>query len=75
LALAPLLLDMNLPASLGARLAAQGIQAAHCRERGLARATDEEIVAHARSRAEIVVTNDVDFGRILRWKERRHPAS
>ena len=59
------LVDMNLPASLATALKEAGHPAAHVRERGLAAASDEEIVAHARARSETIVTNDLDFSRIL----------
>lgn len=59
------LVDMNLPASLARALTQAGFPAAHVRERGLGAASDETIVDHARDRAEVIITNDLDFGRIL----------
>ncbi|MCC6900688.1 MAG: DUF5615 family PIN-like protein [Polyangiaceae bacterium] len=56
---------MNLPASLARALTEAGFPAAHVRERGLGAESDEAIVDHARERAEVIVTNDLDFGRIL----------
>lgn len=48
------LIDMNLPASLARALTGAP------RSGG-----DESIVDHARARAEVIITNDLDFGRIL----------
>ena len=59
------LVDMNLPASLARAPTDAGFRAAHVRERGLGSADDEAIVEHARARFETIVTNYLDFGRIL----------
>ena len=60
-----LLVDMNLPPSLANALSAAGYSAVHVRNCGLAAASDEAIVAYARAQSRIVVTNDLDFSRIL----------
>jgi predicted nuclease of predicted toxin-antitoxin system len=60
-----LLLDANLPPSLVARLAENGIRATHIGARNLGQASDEFLVEHARERGEILVTHDLDFSRIL----------
>jgi predicted nuclease of predicted toxin-antitoxin system len=60
-----LLLDANLPPSLATRLSDLGHQADHARERGLGAAPDEAILAHARTRDEVIVTHDLDFGALL----------
>ena len=59
------LIDMNLPASLARALTAAGLPSTHVRERGLGAESDETVVDRARERAEVIITNDLDFGRIL----------
>jgi predicted nuclease of predicted toxin-antitoxin system len=56
---------MNVPASLTGALASRGHVAAHARQLRLSRASDEEIVELARERGETIITNDLDFARIL----------
>lgn len=63
--MAALLIDMNLPPSVAAALRTAGVKATHARDLGLGTASDETIVEHARARGETIVTNDLDFGRIL----------
>ena len=65
---------MNLPPSLAARLTALGHPTTHVGDRGLARALDEEIVEHARARGEVIVTNDLDYGRILAFSGASGPS-
>lgn len=60
-----LLLDANLPSSLAGRLGRLGISAVHVHVRGLSTAADETIIEHARERAEVLTTHDLDFSRIL----------
>lgn len=60
-----LLLDMNLPPSLCGALETSGYPAVHVRDLGLQAATDEALVEIARQRGEAIVTNDLDFTRIL----------
>jgi len=60
-----LLLDMNLPPSLRGTLEKFGYAAAHVRELGLQAAADEALVVIARQRGDVIVTNDLDFTRIL----------
>jgi predicted nuclease of predicted toxin-antitoxin system len=60
-----LLLDMNLPPSLCGALKESGYPAIHVRDLGWQAATDEALVLIARQRGEVIVTNDLDFTRIL----------
>lgn len=60
-----LLLDMNLPPSLRGALEKSGYATAHVRDLGLHAASDEALVVLARQRGEVIVTNDLDFTRIL----------
>jgi len=60
-----LLLDANLPPSIVATLTTVGIVAVHLNELGLADASDERIVECARKTGAVIVTHDLDFGRLL----------
>lgn len=59
------LVDMNVPASLCATLEGMGHSATHARSVGLTTATDDAIVEFAREHYDVIVTNDLDFTRIL----------
>ena len=69
-----LLLDVNLPPSLVDHLRRRGISADHAHDRTLGRASDEQIVEHARQRGDVVVTHDLDFSRILAESGSRTPS-
>lgn len=56
---------MNLPPSLRGALETAGYPAVHVSDLGLQAATDEALVEIARRRGEVIVTNDLDFTRIL----------
>jgi predicted nuclease of predicted toxin-antitoxin system len=60
-----LLLDQGLPRSTVPRLQAAGHEAWHVGDLGMARATDAEILAHARTAGAVVVTLDADFHSLL----------
>ena len=59
------LLNMNVPRGLGTRLTAQGHECRHVGDMGMARASDVAIVQEARRNREVIVTHDLDYGRIL----------
>ena len=60
-----LLLDQGLPRSAVAFLSASGCDAEHVADIGLARASDAEIIEHARATGRVIVTLDADFHRLL----------
>ena len=60
-----LLLNMNVPPQLGAKLAAAGHDCRHAGSIGLARAEDPAIVKAARNAGEVIVTHDLDYGHLL----------
>jgi predicted nuclease of predicted toxin-antitoxin system len=60
-----LLLDQGLPRSTVFHLNKEKIDAVHVSEKGLAAATDTEILQHAREKGRIVVTLDADFHALL----------
>lgn len=59
------LVDMNLPPALARELNARGHDAIHLRDEGLNQLRDEEVFRKAASERRVVVTFDLDFGRIM----------
>lgn len=59
------LIDMPVSPELVKLLVTRGQDAVHAQEIGLAEAEDVEIVARARQESRIIVTADLDFGRLL----------
>ena len=68
------LLDMNLPRQLGKLLREQGHDCRHAADHGLVTAEDHEIVELARSTGEVILTHDLDFGRILSFSGKAAPS-
>lgn len=60
-----LLLDMGLAQSTGQFLRSRGHDVVHLREQRLERLPDEQIVEKAQAEERIIVTHDLDFGRIV----------
>jgi predicted nuclease of predicted toxin-antitoxin system len=60
-----LLLDQGLPRSTVHHLDAAGVESAHVAEKGLATASDANIIDFARQGGWIVVTLDADFHALL----------
>jgi len=59
------LLDMGIAHSTGQLLRSQGHDVVHLRDQGLERLPDDQIVAKAREEGRVIVTHDLDFGRIV----------
>jgi len=59
------LADMGLGRSTVAFLCAQGYDAIHLRDQGLQRLDDYKIVEKVRAEGRVVLTHDLDFGRIV----------
>jgi predicted nuclease of predicted toxin-antitoxin system len=59
------LADMGLARSTVAFLRAQGHDAVHLRDQGLQRLEDDEIVEKAWEEGRVILTHDLDFGRIV----------
>jgi predicted nuclease of predicted toxin-antitoxin system len=59
------LLNMNVPRELGTRLTTEGHEFRHVGDIGMARANDIAIVQKARRNGEVIVTHDLEYGRIL----------
>jgi predicted nuclease of predicted toxin-antitoxin system len=68
------LLDMGLAGSTARYLRDCGHDAVHLREQGLQRLPDTEIVAKAVAEHRIVLTHDLDFGRIVALSRARVPS-
>jgi predicted nuclease of predicted toxin-antitoxin system len=58
-------LDMGLAQSTAEFLRSSGHDAVHLRDEGLQRLPDDEIVTKAKNEQRVVVTHDLDFGRIV----------
>lgn len=58
-------LDMGLARNTAEFLSQQGHDAIHLRDQGLQRLSDEKIVAKALAEQRIILTHDLDFGRIV----------
>jgi predicted nuclease of predicted toxin-antitoxin system len=68
------LLDMGLAQTTAAFLRSQGYDALHVREQGLQQAKDDEIVGKARREKRVIVTHDLDFGRLIALSQRQLPS-
>lgn len=68
------LLDMGLSPRTATFLRDLGFDAIHLREQGLQRLPDEEIVQKALLEARIILTHDLDFGRIVSLSKRQYPS-
>ncbi len=68
------LLNMNMPPRLAVRLTERGHLSRHASSIGLSGATDETIIQTALDSGEIILTNDLDYGRILAFQDKRDPS-
>ncbi len=69
-----LLADMGLAQSTTTFLRARGYDAVHLRDQGLQQLSDQEIVDKARAEHRVIVTHDLDFGRIIALSGARIPS-
>jgi predicted nuclease of predicted toxin-antitoxin system len=69
------LLDMGLARSTARYLRQRGYDAVHLRDCGLQRLPDEAIIAKAKAQRRIILTHDLDFGRIVALSRAACPAS
>jgi predicted nuclease of predicted toxin-antitoxin system len=68
------LADMGIAAATATHLRSLGHAAVHLRELGLQRLEDEAIVRMAEAEARIILTHDLDFGRIVALSGARVPS-
>jgi predicted nuclease of predicted toxin-antitoxin system len=68
------LLDMGLARSTAAYLRSQGYDAIHLRDQGWQRWPDDRIVEKARDGARVIITHDLDFGRLVALTQNRLPS-
>jgi predicted nuclease of predicted toxin-antitoxin system len=68
------LLDMGLARSTADFLRRQGYDAVHLREQGLQRLDDRDIVEKARAEGRVILTHDLDFGRIIALSQSQLPS-
>lgn len=68
------LLDMNMPDELGRLLQSKGHPSRHVRILGLQKAQDSEILEIARVSDEVVLTHDLDFGKLLAFSGASEPS-
>lgn len=68
------LLDMGLGQSTVHFLRTEGYDALHLREEGLQRLGDEKIIKKARDEECVILTHDLDFGRIMALSQHRLPS-
>lgn len=59
------LLDMGIAHTTGQYLRSKGYDAVHLSDQGLERLPDDRIVAKAQEEERVIVTHDLDFGRIV----------
>jgi predicted nuclease of predicted toxin-antitoxin system len=69
------LADMGIAESSIASLRAQGYDATHLREQALQRPDDESIIAKARDEGRVILTHDLDFGRIVALSRAGSPSA
>ncbi len=67
------LLDMGLARSTATFLRTQGYNAVHLREEGWQRLADEKIIEKARNEDRVILTHDLDFGRLIALSQRQFP--
>ena len=68
------LLNMNVPRELGRLFAAKSYACRHVGDIGMARASDIAIIEEARVSKEVIVTHDLDYGRLLAFSGEPAPS-
>ena len=68
------LLDMGLAQSTAHQLCTNGHDAVHLRDQGLQRLHDHSIVEKAIAEGRVILTHDLDFGRIVALSHNRVPS-
>ncbi len=68
------LLDMGLSQSTAEFLRVHGHDTVHLRDQGLQRWVDEQIIDKARQEERVILTHDLDFGRIVALSQNQFPS-
>jgi predicted nuclease of predicted toxin-antitoxin system len=68
------LLNMNIRREMIAPLQKRGHACRHVGDIGMSRAKDEEIVAEAKRRGEVILTHDLDYGHLLAFSGEKAPS-
>jgi predicted nuclease of predicted toxin-antitoxin system len=68
------LLDMGLSQSSTTFLRTQGYDVVHLRDQGLQRWADDQIIDKARREERVILTHDLDFGRIVALSQSQLPS-
>lgn len=68
------LLDMGLAQSSAAYLRKKGFDAIHLRDEELQRLEDEDIIEKARAEERVILTHDLDFGRLIALSQGQFPS-
>lgn len=68
------LLNMNIPRKIGIQLTDEGHIYRHAGDIGMAQANDSEIVEEARRNKEVIITHDLDYGRLLAFSNTSTPS-
>ncbi len=69
------LLDMGLPRRTALFLRTQGYDVVHLRDQGLQRLSDSLIIEKARDEERIILTHDLDFGRLIALSRATFPSA
>jgi predicted nuclease of predicted toxin-antitoxin system len=68
------LLNMNIRREMIAPLQKRGHACRHVGDIGMSRAKDDEIVAEAKRRGEVILTHDLDYGHLLAFSGEKAPS-
>lgn len=68
------LLDMGLARHTAAFLRAEGHDAVHLRDQGLQKLEDADIIRKAQTEDRVILTHDLDFGRLIALSRKRLPS-
>ena len=68
------LLNMNIPRRLSRHLEKMGHSSRHVGDMGKTEALDREIIAEAQRSKEVIITHDLDYGRLLAFSRESTPS-
>jgi predicted nuclease of predicted toxin-antitoxin system len=68
------LLNMNIPRDLGKWLSGEGHECRHLSDIGMYKVSNLEVVEEARRDKEVIITHDLDYGRIITFSGKSSPS-